>query len=89
MTELNLYLFLEDNFIEYYWEEDIVTILVRYDDIHLLHDLIGSLYLLEEEESFIGKMGVGYMSFIVNDLCKYFDINMKNVFKGEHITQSY
>lgn len=80
MTEADLIYFIKvDNSIEYRWVDDNVLIFVDYYLIKEFMDMLGILFLTDRETKCILKDG--YIAIWMKDICEYFDIDMKKVFR--------
>ena len=81
MTELELYKFITDNELEYHWVKDntdvILFVEIRY--IEDFNEMLG--YNAMDESGIECRMKYKYFCFYMNDICEYFGIEIKNIFK--------
>jgi glucose-6-phosphate 1-dehydrogenase len=83
MTESDLiYFILIDNHIEYNWVDDNVIIFIDHYLIKEFMDLVGDIYLTNGETESILKYG--YIGVQMKEICEYFGIDMKKVFRNKH-----
>ncbi len=81
MTELSLYKFIEENNIEYHWDDDNVIVFINIRDIEEWNNIIDDF--LMEESGIECNMKSGYFCFWMQYICEYCDIEMNNVFTNK------
>jgi hypothetical protein len=81
MKAIELYKFVNNNNIEYHWNDDDVILFVNDYDISEWNKLLGSHILDDSGLSCIMKDG--YFCFKMKDICEYFDIELKDIFETE------
>ena len=81
MTELELYMFITDNKLEYHWVKD-NTDVILFVEIRHIEDFNEMLrYHAMYESDIECHMKYKYFCFYMNDICEYFGIEIKNIFK--------
>ncbi len=85
MKVIDLYIFMEENNLEYHWHnrdgnED-VLLFVNTRNIEEFNKLLGSSIMDEEGINCIMKDG--YFCFWMKDICEYFGIETKDIFRYE------
>lgn len=80
MTELELYKFINDNDIEWHWQEndgaDDVLVFPHFSQIEEFAKFVKGI----SENGFPCTMMNGYFAFWMNDICNYYGIDMEKVF---------
>jgi hypothetical protein len=79
MTELQLCKFINDNDIEYRWDNKKLTIFVDFHMLMNFTNLIGIHYFYENPiECYLRQ---AYLCIEMNDICEKSDIKLENIFK--------
>jgi len=86
MTELELYEFIQENDIEYHsftdeYNQKDFLIFLRFSELKDFTKILGYNFLEEEGYDIVLKQD--YVCIAMRDICEYFDIDMKNIFKKE------
>ena len=88
MTELDLYKFIQQNDIEYRWQDNNglrdVMVWIYIIDLSIFHDLINFDY---SESGIDCTLVQEHVCFWMDDICKYHDVDMKKVFGEDPIME--
>ena len=81
MKAIDLYKFIEENSIEYHWHDGDVILMPSIYDIQEFNKLLsGSIY---DDSGVECTMKDGYFCFYMQNICDYFEIEIKDIFKPE------
>jgi hypothetical protein len=84
MTELELYKYINDNNIEWHWQEndgvDDVLIMPKCFELLQFSDLVKSI---TNEDGYVCILKDGYVCIWMQDICDYYGIEITNVFKDK------
>jgi len=84
MTTLELYKFIENYNVEFHWNEEDVMMFVNNDNIKYFNSILNSSIF--DDGGIHCVMKDGYIAFEMENICDYYDIELKDVF-GENKEQ--
>jgi predicted CDP-diglyceride synthetase/phosphatidate cytidylyltransferase len=80
MTELNLYKFINENNIEWHYEQDGIYMFVSF---YLLKEFTAMIRTYLSDSVFEVVLKDTYICLKINEICEYFDININNIFNKD------